>query len=92
MLRSLVRFQLAPLKLPGQRIGSWQEQTPEKLAAHFEKMADNLASKGIDKKMILEQAIITPSCGTGSLAVADGEKVFQTLRSVSQLLRAKHGS
>jgi hypothetical protein len=68
-----------------------REQTPEKLAAHFEKMADNLASKGIDKKMILEQAIITPSCGTGSLEVADGEKVFQTLRAVSQLLRANHG-
>ena len=42
-------------------------------------------------EMILEQAIITPSCGTGSLEVADAEKVFQTLRSVSQLLRAKHG-
>ena len=68
-----------------------REQTPEKLVAHFEKMADNLASKGIDKKMILEQAIITPSCGTGLLEVADGEKVFQTLRAVSQLLRAKHG-
>ena len=54
-------------------------------------MADNLASKGIDKKMILEQAMITPSCGTGSLEVADGEKVFQTLRGVSQLLRANHG-
>ena len=68
-----------------------REQTPERLAAHFEKMADNLASKGIEKKMILEQAIITPSCGTGSLEFEDAEKVFQTLRSVSQLLRAKHG-
>ena len=54
-------------------------------------MADNLASKGIDKQMILEQAIITPSCGTGSLEVADGEKVFQTLRLVSEALRTKHG-
>jgi hypothetical protein len=55
-------------------------------------MADNLAGKGVDKQLILEQAIITPSCGTGSMEVADAEKVFQTLRSVSQLLRAKHGS
>lgn len=66
-------------------------QTPEKLVAHFEKLADNLASKGIDRKMILEQAIITPSCGTGLLEVADSEKVFQTLRAVSQLLRSKQG-
>ncbi len=68
-----------------------REQTTDKLVAHFEKMVDSLASKGIDKKLILEQAIITPSCGTGSLEVADAERVFQTLRSVSQSLRAKHG-
>lgn len=69
-----------------------REQTAEKLVAHFEKMADNLAGKGVDRKLILERAIITPSCGTGSLEVADAEKVFQTLRLVSQSLRAKHGS
>ena len=68
-----------------------REQTPETLVAHFEKMADNLAGKGIAKQLILEQAMITPSCGTGSMEVADAEKVFQTLRSVSQSLRAKHG-
>jgi hypothetical protein len=68
-----------------------REQTPEKLVAHLEKMMDHLASKGIDKQMILEQAIVTPSCGTGSLEVADAEKVFQTLRLVSLALRAKHG-
>jgi hypothetical protein len=69
-----------------------REQTVDTLAAHFEKMADNLAGKGVDKQLILEQAMITPSCGTGSLEVPDAEKVFQTLHSVSQALRAKHGS
>jgi metal-sulfur cluster biosynthetic enzyme len=68
-----------------------REQTPETLVAHLEKMMDHLAAKGIDKQMILEQALVTPSCGTGSLEVADAEKVFQTLRLVSQALRAKHG-
>ena len=54
--------------------------------------ADNLVAKaGIDKQIILEQAIITPSCGTGSIEVADGESVFQNLRAVSQSLRSKHG-
>ena len=67
-----------------------REQTPEKLVAHFEAMVDNLAAKGIDKQRILEQAMLTPSCGTGSLEVADAEKVFQTLRAVSQALRAKY--
>jgi hypothetical protein len=68
-----------------------REQTPEKLVAHFEKMADNLAAKGIDKKQIVEQAIVTPSCGTGSMEVADAEKVFQTLPLVSRALCAKYG-
>lgn len=68
-----------------------REQSPEKLVAHFEKMADNLAGKGIDKKQIVEQAVITPSCGTGSMEVSDAEKVFQTLPLVSKALRAKYG-
>ena len=67
-----------------------REQTPETLVAHFEKMADHLASKGVEKQLILEQAMITPSCGTGSLEVADAEKVFQTLSLVSPALRARH--
>ncbi|MFA5057331.1 MAG: hypothetical protein WC485_04415 [Opitutaceae bacterium] len=71
--------------------GAIREQTAEKLAAHFERMADNLAAKGIDKSMILQQAIITPSCGTGSMEVPDAEKVFRMLPLVSQTLRAKHG-
>jgi hypothetical protein len=68
-----------------------REQTPETLVRHFEKVADHLAGKGIAKGIICEQAIITPSCGTGSLEVADAEKVFGALRSVSEALRSKHG-
>ena len=69
-----------------------REQTLEKLVAHFEKLADKLASRGLDKTLILEQAMITPSCGTGCLKAADAEKVFQMVQSVSQSLRAKHGA
>jgi hypothetical protein len=35
--------------------------------------------------------MITPSCGTGLMQVADAEKVFQTLRGVAQTLRKSHG-
>ena len=69
-----------------------REQPADKLVAHFEKMADNLAAKGVAKQMLIEQAIITPSCGTGSLEVSDAEKVFSTLRAVSESLRNKYGS
>lgn len=69
-----------------------REQTVESLVAHFEKMVNNLATKaGIDKQLILEQAVITPSCGTGSMLVPDAERVFQLLGQTSKALRAKYG-
>jgi hypothetical protein len=54
-------------------------------------MMDNLASKGIDKQLIVEQAIITPSCGTGSMDPADAELVFEMTHSLSKAMREKYG-
>ncbi len=68
-----------------------REQSVETLEAHLEKMMDNLASKGIDKKLIAEQAVITPSCGTGSMDTADAERVFETLFQLSKKMKAKYG-
>ena len=68
-----------------------QEQTIESMVAHFEKIMDNLASKGIDKQLIVEQAIITPSCGTGSMAPADAEKVFEMTALLSKTMHKKYG-
>ena len=68
-----------------------REQTIDTLVKHFERVAHGLAAKGIDQQLILEQAMITPSCGTGSMEVVDAEKVFRLLGEVSGALRAKHG-
>jgi hypothetical protein len=69
-----------------------REQTVETLVAQYEKMADNLAQKsGLDKRKIAEAAVITPSCGTGSMDVADAEKVFQLLGELSKALKRKYG-
>jgi len=68
-----------------------QEQTVESMVAHFEKIMDNLASKGVGKQLIVEQAIITPSCGTGSMAPADAEKVFEMTALLSKTMRNKYG-
>jgi len=65
-------------------------QTADSLVGHFEKMMDNLASKGIDKQQIAEQAIITPSCGTGTMELADAEKVFEMNQALSKAMRAKY--
>jgi len=68
-----------------------REQTVESLEKKLEEGMDNLASKGIDKKLIISQAIITPSCGTGSLEVADAEKVFKLVKELSARMKAKYG-
>lgn len=68
-----------------------REQTVDTLTDHFEKMMDNLASKGIDKKLITEQAVITPSCGTGSMEPADAEKVFELTEQLSVAMKEKYG-
>jgi hypothetical protein len=68
-----------------------REQTVETLEERFESRIDNLASKGIDKKLIISQALITPSCGTGSLEVEDAEKVFKLVKELTKRMKEKYG-
>ncbi|MHB9132259.1 MAG: uroporphyrinogen decarboxylase/cobalamine-independent methonine synthase family protein [Armatimonadota bacterium] len=69
-----------------------QTQTVESLVAKFDEGVDNLAkAAGIDRELILNQAMITPSCGTGSLPVADAELVFNLLGKTSIALRERMG-
>jgi hypothetical protein len=67
-----------------------REETAETLEAKFEGVMDNLASKGISKQIIVEQALITPSCGTGSMEKEDAEKVFAMVNELSGRMRAKY--
>ncbi|HWQ55766.1 MAG TPA: hypothetical protein VN442_18915 [Bryobacteraceae bacterium] len=70
-----------------------QAQTSESLVARFTTLVDNLArAAGLDRELILRQALITPSCGTGSLPVADAERVFRVLRQTSDTLRKGFGA
>ncbi len=67
-----------------------QAQTVESLVAKFDEGVDNLVkASGISRELILNQAMITPSCGTGSLPVADAEMVFDLLGKTSAALRAR---
>ena len=68
-----------------------REQTVETLETQLEKVMDNLVEKtGLDKKVILEQAVITPSCGTGSMEEADAEKVFELTGKLSTKMKEKY--
>lgn len=65
-----------------------REQTVETLVAKFAGLVEKLAKvTGLDRELIVRQAVITPACGTGSLPVADAELVFKLLRETSEALR-----
>ncbi len=69
-----------------------REQTVDTLVAKLDNVMDYLIAKsGLDKKLLLEQALITPSCGTGSMEVADAEQVFNLLGQLSKVVKAKNG-
>ena len=68
-----------------------RDQTVETLEAQLEMVMDGLAAKGISKTLITEQAIITPSCGTGSLETEDAEKVFKLVHDLSIRMKTKYG-
>jgi hypothetical protein len=69
-----------------------RDETVEGLVGRFEEIVDHVAEKtGIDRQLIVEQSFITPSCGTGSMEVADSELVFKTLGEVSRALKGKYG-
>jgi hypothetical protein len=63
-------------------------QTADTLVEKFNGLVENLAAKtGLSREVILRQAAITPSCGTGSLPVDDAELVFKLLGEVSAKLQ-----
>jgi len=63
------------------------QETPESLVKQLENKIENLANKGIEKELIWEQCLITPSCGTGTLSVELSEGVFQQLSKVHNILK-----
>ncbi len=67
-----------------------REQTVETLESKFEGVMDNLAAQGIDIQLIREQAIITPSCGTGSMEPGDADKVFEMTAALSRRMKTKY--
>jgi hypothetical protein len=67
-----------------------REQTVETLAAKLEHGMQHLAAKGLDLQQIAAQALITPSCGTGSLDPADANRVFELTSALSKAMKAKY--
>lgn len=63
-------------------------QTTQGLVDKFRSQASQLTDLGIDRETIIEQAFITPSCGTGSLDLDSAKRVLELTRQVSDAVQA----
>ncbi|MCX8043211.1 MAG: hypothetical protein N3B18_03695 [Desulfobacterota bacterium] len=66
-----------------------ENETPERLIVRWETYIEEMLKLGIDKKQLMAQSLITPSCGTGSLSLSLATKVLEMTRDVSEQLRKR---
>jgi len=64
-----------------------RQETVASLSKKLEQAMDNLAARGINRELLFERSLITPSCGTGSLSVEDAERVLKTTGDLSEHLK-----
>jgi len=63
--------------------------TVDELIAKFEKSVKYLTEKGINEKLILDNSLITSSCGAGSLTEEEAQRAMETVYELSKELREK---
>jgi methionine synthase II (cobalamin-independent) len=66
-----------------------EEETRDTLIAKFNEGIQSLEKHGITRDRLLEQAMITPSCGVGSLPLGTAERAISLTAEVSGALRGK---
>jgi len=66
-------------------------ETAETLLKRLEEGMDQLVGKGFEKGLLLERALITPSCGMGAVLTPPiAERVLSILRQISITLRSQY--
>jgi hypothetical protein len=63
------------------------KQTTQGLVQKFKDQVDLLVGIGLDKKKVLANSFITPSCGTGSLDLESAKRVMELTKEVSDAVR-----
>jgi hypothetical protein len=66
------------------------QETTDSLAERFSGMLDSFSNKGINRDLLITRALITPSCGTGSVPVERSERIVRQTKALSDFLRAKY--
>ncbi|RKY31358.1 MAG: methionine synthase [Candidatus Omnitrophota bacterium] len=63
------------------------KETPESLATKIKEGIIALGNKGLDEELIVENLLVSPSCGLGTLDSGKSEKIFKLLSEVSLSLK-----
>lgn len=63
------------------------QETAKSLCLKWEQQVNELGKRGVDLQMLAQQALITPSCGTGGLIPELAERVYSLNLQVSQSLK-----
>ena len=83
---SLIAWGIVPTSGPEDIL----RETCASLSARWEEQADKLSDENWNIPRLLQQTIITPSCGTGPLSPELARRVLQLTKEVSAALRTKY--
>lgn len=75
--------------VPTLDVGALEKITVEDLVENFEKSVNYLTKRGIDEKLIIDNSLVTPSCGAGSLSVEMAERAMDLVNELSHSLRER---
>lgn len=65
---------------------AWRE-TPQSLKERLENNLQELVKRGVDEGRLRRQSMLTPSCGTGTLAVDLAEHIYHLLSELGNTMR-----
>ncbi|MDQ7794198.1 MAG: methionine synthase [bacterium] len=61
------------------------------IADRLEQSLDLFSARGLDRRLLLERALVTPSCGLGSLEEATAARALELTGQVAGIMRERHG-
>ena len=95
LFKDAVRNFLSPWRIlawgivPTSRPEDIEKESTDSLLKLWESQVEQLINLGFSKQKIMEQSLITPSCGTGSLTLDHAKKVLTMTKDLSSKLRER---
>lgn len=75
--------------IPTLDVDALRDTTLKNLIEKFEQAVKYLTNKRIDEKLIIDNSLITSSCGAGSLSIENAERAMDLVSELSKELKAR---